>query len=63
MNNNINTDLRFEEPINDISFQLGLLIGYLNKKYSISDSYIDSKVINIQEDVNKIMKGILNNTK
>ena len=52
-------NLQLDNPINDISLQLGLLLGYLDKQYNINDSYIDQKVSFIQEDINKILNEIL----
>ena len=54
-----NKDLRMTNPINDVSFQLGLLIGYLDKQYNINDTYIDQKICYIQEDITKILNEIL----
>ena len=53
-----NKDLRMTNPINDVSLQLGLLLGYLDK-HNINDAYIDQKICYIQEDITKILNEIL----
>ena len=50
-------DLRLTNPINDVSFQLRLLLGYPDKQYNIHDAYIDQKICYIQKDINKTLNS------